>query len=136
MDQSLEVINDNRLYHTLGIRLTERDDNSVTSEMRPPPPVCWPEANQPHGGIVFTQLDTTMATAAMTGPHLGYECSTIDLSVQYLAPAVGPVFYCLATVSRRGRKIAFIRGETRDQHGEVVAMGQGTFRLFAPRPEV
>ena len=134
MDESLEAINDNPLYHALGIRLLERGETTVTSEMRPPPPMCWPEANQPHGGVLFTQLDTTMATAAMTGPHLHYATSTVDLSIQYLAPAAGPVFYCLATVQRRGNKLCFIRGETRNESGDVVALGQGSFRLFAPRP--
>jgi len=133
VNKILHIINDNDFYRSLGIRLVHRDETTVTSEMRPPAPMCWPEANQPHGGVLFTQLDTTMATAAMTGPHIRYECSTIDLSIQYLAPAVGPVFYCEATLQRRGNKISFIRGETKDENGNVVALGQGSFRLFAPQ---
>ena len=135
MNENLQIINDNDFYRALGIRLVHRDETTVTSEMRPPPAMCWPEADQPHGGVVFTQLDTTMATAAMTGPHIGHECSTIDLSIQYLAPAVGPVFYCQATLQRRGSRISFIRGETRDADGNVIALGQGSFRLFAPRSD-
>ncbi len=134
MAQSLEEINDNAFYKALGLALTDRTETSVSSQMRPTSQMCWPSPGQPHGGVLFCQLDTTMATAVMTGAHLEAQCSTVDLSVQYLAPALGPVFHCLATVQRRGRRLTFIRGQIEDDNGETIAVAQGTFRVFLPKP--
>ena len=127
----LDALNDNPLYRALGIRITAREDGTARSELRAPEYACWPEAGQPHGGVLFTQLDTTCATAVLSGPHLMGTCSTIGLDVHYLAPATGPVLRCTAQVERRGLRVCFVRASTMDEHGEVVALAQGSFRVFA-----
>ncbi|MEM7404151.1 MAG: PaaI family thioesterase [Pseudomonadota bacterium] len=128
----LERVNRSRLYRALGIRLTAAQADSAASEMRATDPVCWPGEDQPHGGIVFTQLDTTMATAALGGDDNIANATTVSLQIQYLAPARGEVLYCEATVQRRGGRLCFVQGETRDPDGQLVAVGQGSFRIFAP----
>lgn len=132
---SLPRLNENRLYQLLGIELTTLETDRCVSLMRPPPGACWPEDAQPHGGILYTQLDTTLATAVLSGfaPGTG-NCSTVDLTIHYLAPATGPVFTCEAEVTRRGNRVCFVRGETHSADGRVVAHAQGTFRVFATRP--
>jgi uncharacterized protein (TIGR00369 family) len=131
---SLAKLNKNRLYQALGIALTELDTDRCHSIMIPTAQACWPEENQPHGGIIFTQMDTTMATAVLStlSPGMG-NCSTIDLSIQYLAPAGSGQLACETRVERRGKRVCFVRGEIRRDDGEIVAMGQGTFRVFHNR---
>lgn len=128
----LERANRSRLYQALGIRLTSAERDRAASEMRATEPVCWPSRDQPHGGIVFTQLDTTMATAALGGDNNITNATTVSLQVQYLAPARGEVLYCEATVQKRGGRLCFVQGETRSPDGELVAVGQGSFRIFSP----
>jgi uncharacterized protein (TIGR00369 family) len=130
MKLELDKINRNRLYQALGITLTAVSSDAASSELRASDAASWPQRDQPHGGVVFTQMDTTMATAALGAEQVS-DCSTVSLQIQYLAPARGAVLTCKATVERRGGRICFIRGETCDPEGQVVAMAQGSFRTFS-----
>lgn len=134
MNARLEALNDNTLYERLGIRLTALAPDLARARMRPPPEVCWPFQGQPHGGIVFTLLDTTMATATLGGPAGPTDCATVGLAIEFVRPARGPSFTCEARVERRGKRTCFVRGEVRDEEGEVVALGQGSFALFGAPP--
>lgn len=72
-----------------------------------------------------------MATAVLGAFEPGKgNCTTIDLSIQYLAPAVGDVFECTAHVVGGGGRVWFLRGETVDSAGNLVAAAQGSFRVF------
>ena len=123
MPWSLEKLNRSSLYNALGIKLTHLELAQVSA-------VCWPDHQQPHGGVLFTLMDTTMATAVLSGFEPGEgNCATIDLSIQYLAPAREAPFVCDTRVERRGYKICFVRGEILDANNEAVAMAQGTFRV-------
>ncbi|MCB1744967.1 MAG: PaaI family thioesterase [Gammaproteobacteria bacterium] len=131
MHWTIDALNDNPLYVTLGIRLLSMLEDEAVSELRPTPQVCWPQRGQPHGGVLFTQLDTTMASAVLAGLPSAAGCSTINADVQYLAPARGPLLRCTARVQRRGGKVCFVRAETEDAEGNLVALAQGSFRIFA-----
>ena len=125
--------NDNPLYRTIGIRLEELADGVARSTLSPTPEVCWPTPGQPHGGILFTVLDTTMAFAAMSNGDEDTGCATVDCNIQYPAPARHAPFTCHATTTTRTGRTVFVRSELVDSKGALVAIGQATFRLFVPR---
>jgi len=129
---NLDELNDNPLYRAIGIRITSVDDGRVCAQLQPEPAMCWPDEGQPHGGVLFTLLDTTMATVVMTGGYEQASCSTISMDVQYLAPAVGTNFACEAAMERRGGRVCFVRGTISNHSGEAVALGQGSYRIFMP----
>ena len=122
--------NKNPLYQTTGIRTLSAEDGRADSELRPPNNVCWPFSGQPHGGILFTQMDTTMAWAVVSAAGEGTNCSTVNMEIQYPLPAKGPVFTCEAQVVHRTGRTCFVRGESRDEDGGLVAMAQATFRII------
>ena len=128
--EQIARFNTNPLYQTTGIEVLSAGDSRAVSELKPPQNVCWPFPGQPHGGILFTQMDTTMAWAVLSTAGEGTNCSTVNLEIQYPSPAKGPVFTCEAEVLQRTGRSCFVRGESRDQNGNVVAMGQATFRIF------
>ena len=132
MDASdaLNVINQNPLYQTLGIRLTSFGDGEASSELAAPENICWPFEAQPHGGVLFTQIDTTLATAMLPSLNGDYSCATISLDIQFTSRAQAGPFVCRAWTSHRTRNVGFGRAETLDADGEIVAMAQGTFRLI------
>ncbi len=126
----LDRLNENSLYEAMGIRLLRIENGEARSELRPPPDLCWPFEGQPHGGVLFTQMDTTMATAVMTANEQHADnCATINLDIQYTRPARGAVFICDVWTTHATGRTAFARSEIRDESGDLVAAAQGTFRL-------
>ena len=127
----IATLNVNPLYQTIGIELHEAQDGSARSTLSPNPQVCWPTPGQPHGGILFTVIDTTMAFAVLSlAPDRG--CATVDCSIQYPTPARHGPFSCLATTTHQSGRTVFVRAELRDVRNTVVAFGQAPFRIIEP----
>lgn len=82
-----------------------------------------------HGGLVASLIDMTASCAMITllAPDEGR--TTVDLSVHYLAPARGDLT-CVATVRRRGGRMAVIDAEVMGADGVVAALGRATFAIF------
>jgi uncharacterized protein (TIGR00369 family) len=125
-----DKFNRNDLYTTIGIRLDKAEDGRAEAVLTPNPKVCWPFPDQPHGGILFTTMDTTMAWAVISQIDPGFSCTTIDLHIQYLAPAQESPYTCLAETTPRTRHLAFVRADIRNAHNRPIASGQGTFRII------
>lgn len=130
----LELLNSNPLYQTLGIRIEAAAEGQARSLLTPRPEVCWPYPGQPHGGILFTLMDTTMGWAVNTALEPGYNCTTIDCSIQYLFPAQKGPFRCQAKLTRQTGRMAFVRAEISDNQGIVLANGQAVFRIIRFKP--
>ena len=126
----LGQFNKNPLYLTVGIRLEEAGGGKARSLLEPRPEVCWPFPHQPHGGMLFTIMDTTMAWAIQSMLADGLSCTTIDLAIQYLAPAREGPFTCRAEILHQTGRLAFVRADIRDAQDRPVAAGQGTFRII------
>ncbi len=79
-----------------------------------------------HGGVLATLADTAAGLAVRSAIPAGSRHVTVNLDVQYLAPAnMGPL---LATgrVVRLGRRIAFAEADVSDAGGELLARAQVT----------
>jgi uncharacterized protein (TIGR00369 family) len=126
----LDQFNRNSLYTTVGIQLKKAEEGKAESILIPNPKVCWPFPTQPHGGILFTIMDTTMAWAIQSLLDRGLSCTTIDLHIQYLAPAKDSPYTCSAETTHRSRHLAFVRAEIRDAQLHPIASGQATFRII------
>lgn len=134
-DEALAVYNAGPLYQTIGIRMLEVAHGQARSVMNPVPNVCWPTPGQPHGGIVFTIIDTTAAFAAMSNAPEGHGCATVDCNIQYTAPARKAPFTCQASTTHKAGRTVFVRAELSDAEGAVVALAQATFRILVPRKD-
>jgi uncharacterized protein (TIGR00369 family) len=128
--EQIERFNRNPLYETVGIKLTGVGEGRAEARLSPSPQVCWPFPQQPHGGMLFTIMDTTMAWAVQSRLETGASCTTIDLAIQYLAPAKEGPFTCRAETSHQTRHLAFVRAEVLDARSRLIASGQGTFRII------
>ena len=130
----LEKINANSLYQTLGIRLTTASQGRAHSRLHPCSEVCWPFPGQPHGGILFTLVDTTMAWAVFSELPQGSNCTTIHLNIQYPAPARGEIFDCRAQIQHRTGRLCFVNGKVLGSGNELVATGEAVFRIIQVAP--
>jgi uncharacterized protein (TIGR00369 family) len=128
--KKMDRLNDNSLYRTLGIRVEEAGEGSARARLEPDPKVCWPFPGQPHGGVIYTLMDTTTAWAVFSDLPEGDNCATISMEIQYTLPARGDSFTCTAKVIHRTGRMCFARAEIRDRERRVVALGQGTFRII------
>jgi uncharacterized protein (TIGR00369 family) len=126
----LNRLNRNPLYETIGIRIESAANGKASSRLDPRPEVCWPFPAQPHGGVLFTVVDTTMACAVLTELEPGLNCTTIDLSLHYTAPAKGAYFSCCAWTTHRTGRLSFVRAEIYDPDNQVLALGQAVFRII------
>ena len=126
----LERLNDNTLYNTVGIRVEEAENGTAHARLKPNAEMCWPFPGQPHGGVLFTLMDTTMAWAVFSQVDPVYSCATISLEIQFTHPARGNAFTCSARTTHRTGRLIFLRGEIHDAQGQILAMGQGTFRII------
>ncbi len=126
----LDQMNANSLYQTLGIQIESAEDGKAQSRLIPQAAVCWPFPAQPHGGVLFTLIDTTMAWAVWSLLESGYNCTTINIDIHYMKPAEGKIFRCAAWSTHKTRRSSFVRADIRDAKGELLVMGQGTFRII------
>jgi acyl-CoA thioesterase len=87
-----------------------------------------------HGGIAFTLADSAMGAAVYTLLEPGQRTATIELKINYLAPVVEGRTTATATVVTKRRHTAVVTAEVHDQHGELIAIAQGTFAIIHPSP--
>jgi len=127
----LDQMNANSLYRTLGIQVEAAADGKARARLNPKPALCWPLAEQPHGGVLFTLMDTTMAWAVWSQLDPALNCATVNLDIHYTKPAKCDLFVCTAWCTHKTGRSSFVRADIHDSNGELVSMGQGTFRIIA-----
>jgi|LNAP01.1.fsa_nt_gb acyl-CoA thioesterase len=88
-----------------------------------------------HGGLVATLLDAVMACSSAT-PEETRSCVTVEMKVNYMRPggAVGTVLTAQGELKACSRTLAFCEGEIRNEAGELLATGSGTFKYLAHSP--
>ena len=81
-----------------------------------------------HGVVPVALMDTAMGHALDGLLEAGEFCSTTQFSVQFMrAVRPGETLEALGTVTRRGRRIAYLEGECRNEAGEIVSRAHGTW---------
>lgn len=117
-----------RYFETLGMRLAASDEDSATVEL------TFSEAfgnrkGDVHGGVIAGLIDISMSEAIRTTLTDFKGLSTISMSINYLDVARGDLTG-IGRVTRKGRTTAFASAEVRDRAGNLVASGQGSFRII------
>jgi acyl-CoA thioesterase len=129
-EKMMNELNNNSLYRALGIRVETADNGKARSRLTPRQDVCWPFPGQPHGGILFTFMDTTMAWSVLSQLNPGYNCTTVNLNIHYTHPAKGDEFTCSAWITHQTGRTFFVRADIYDNQERLLAMGQATFRII------
>lgn len=83
------------------------------------------------GGFVSAMLDDTMGPAAFLMTQGRSYSTTINLNVQFIAPARAGKFFGEGQVVNLGKTIVFLEGTLRDADGAVVATATSSARLIA-----
>lgn len=87
-----------------------------------------------HGGAIASTIDLagTLAARAALGDPPGLVAGTLDLSVDYLAAAIGVDIVASAEVLRRGKEIVYSAVDVRTDDGKRIAFGLSTVRAIDP----
>lgn len=115
----------------LGIRAEDLADGRVRLELEVDEGF-HSEGGRTHGGILALMLDGAMGRCLERTLAPGESCATVQLSVQFLAPATG-LLTTLARIVRRGRTAAFLEAECERAEGTLVARAHGTWVIRPPR---
>lgn len=84
-----------------------------------------------HGGVLMSLLDIVMADAGLqcSNPERVQRALTLSLTTTFTGQCHGGVIRATGVKRAGGRRIFNSSGEIRDQQGQLLAMGEGTFRL-------
>jgi uncharacterized protein (TIGR00369 family) len=123
-------------YHaSLGIRVEDVEPDRVRIR------IPYADANSNpgralHGGVYASAIQAAGALAAEAGlaDAAERETRTLDLSVCYLAAAIGEDIVAEARILRRGKELAYAAVDVRTDAGKALATGLLTHRAAPPGP--
>lgn len=81
-----------------------------------------------HGGVHATMIDLILGMAIRSTTKT--RCTTMNLNINYLAPASGGEIEAKGRILKQGYRIVTAEGELYDQKGNMMAKGIGTFKLI------
>lgn len=85
-----------------------------------------------HGGILAGLVDAAMGLAILGRGEPGEGCATVEMKVNFLAPAMPGRLTATGEVIHAGRRTVVARADARDASGKLVATGMGTFQRIPP----
>ncbi len=80
-----------------------------------------------HGGVIAGLLDAAMGLAILGRAPKGHGCSTIEMKVNFVAPARPGPLTATGRVVADGKRIVVASAEADDADGKLIACGTGTF---------
>ena len=87
-----------------------------------------------HGGVVYSLVDTAVGAAVHTRLEPGEACATVEIKINYLAPATAGDLRAEARLVERTRRIAVL--EARALVGDqLIAVATGTFYIQTQRSQ-
>jgi acyl-CoA thioesterase len=80
-----------------------------------------------HGGVVYALVDYAMGGAMVSRLIRGERCATLEIKINYVAPAVTGTLSCDARLLDRSRRIAVLEARITDGDGRLIAVATGSF---------
>lgn len=115
---------------SLDILEADRENGRVTIAFMAKPEFCNASGNI-QGGFLAAMLDDCMGPAVLIATNAEAFPSTIDLNVQFLAPAQPGQLIGKGRVVRTGKTIGFVEAELEDAGGNLIARATASVRITA-----
>ncbi len=117
-----------RFFETLGLELVQAGEGQSTLALH------FGEAignrkGDVHGGAIAGLIDIAMSEAIRSLLSDFKGLATISMAINYLHVGAGDLV-AQGVATRRGKTTAFATAEVRDAQGNMVATGQGAFRII------
>jgi len=118
----------------MGMRLVSSGGGKSVMECRIRP-ILKNSAGVLHGGVMGALVDMSLATALRSVMPLSSRMTTIEYKVNFLKPVPEGTVTAHGNILRLGKTIAGGTVEIRNEAGEVVVFGSGTYYILAARPQ-
>ena len=132
-DQYFEEI---PLHKALGVKLEKRSADYARISLKSSDTTQGGVAGGIHGGVMAALVDIATIAAlfnTQTKDLEGYQpAGTADLNITYLRPALSPIIFAEAKVVKRGKMLAMIEVDIKDDNGTLCGIGR---TLYAFRKE-
>lgn len=129
-EEAQRLLDSVELHRALGLDLIELDERRALFSFAPPPLARERQSNGVHGGAIAAALDTAACFALIA--RVGADCSTLDLRVDYLRPALDDAFEVVGEVVRAGKRFGWAQATLRTLAGRDVASARGAFAWSPP----
>lgn len=86
-----------------------------------------------HGAVAYALVDYAMGGALTSRLASGERCTTLEVKINYVAPAVAGRLRAEAWVVERTARIGLLQARVVDEGDRLVALATGTFYIQAPR---
>jgi acyl-CoA thioesterase len=87
-----------------------------------------------HGGIVYTLVDFAMGGALTSLLEPGERCATLEVKINYLAPAISGSLRAEACVVSRSPRIGVLEARVYGEASLLIALATGSFYIQSRRP--
>ena len=116
------------LYQHLGFRLDLLEDGRSQVRLAFQPHLGNTRGDV-HGGTVAAIVDAAMSQAVRTLVDTAMGVATMNMNINYLAPARGEII-CKGAVIKRGRSTMFAEAEVFGEDGELACRASGCYRVL------
>ena len=111
----------------LGVELLEAEDGRAVGRLElEPEHSSSPDRMIAHGGVTYALADTVGGAAVVSANYA--VTPTIDMRIDYLAPATGGRLRAEAEVVRNGNNVATVEVDVTDGEGTDIATARGTYK--------
>ena len=114
-------------YRLVGMRVVQADADGSVFEI-PVTDDHLQAYGTAHGGILAGLVDAAMGLAILGRVPDGEGCATVEMKLNFLAPAMPGTLTGRGRVISEGRRTVVAWGEAADASGKLVACGLGTFQ--------
>ncbi len=89
-----------------------------------------------HGGVIYSLADYAMGGALASQLEPSERCTTLEIKINYLAPASRGTLRADARVLERTRRIGVLEATVHADGGRLVALATGSFYIQADPDQV
>lgn len=115
----------------MGMDVYERGDGLSRCRLTVRPELLNPHGVL-HGAALYALADQGMGAAVYSRLGEDESCATIEVKIVYIAPVVDGEVDCESRIVNKGRRVAVLESEVRN-NGRLVAKALGTFAIFPAR---
>ena len=119
----------NPLFTFLGIRVISITEEEAVLEL-PLRPDFRQGAGVTAGGVIATLADEAMAHAVLANLQPGESTATIEMNLRFLSPIKEGAVRAVARVIKKGRKVATVEAEIRDDSDRILARAGASFIIL------